>query len=207
MELMVGNWEDDELQGFYVEEYNNLSEAQCSAFQLPDIDWYKLVRMNVDHYHQLNKIVGSLLKKYNFFANKETHLMRPEELKEVTFNRVLNFGERYTTTYNMNDIITINIIDPWSKNLVRIANMLEKEPNLRIFNRKVYWDKIIILTGETELGLTYEIKLFPTILWRWAKWTNWYGFTNKNENQKAIEQQRLKAIELQNQVDKGISIR
>jgi hypothetical protein len=107
----------------------------------------------------------------------------------------------------MNDIITINITDPWSKNLVRIANMLQQEPDLRIFDRKVYWNKIIILTGETELGLTYEIKLFPTVLWRWAKWTSWYGHTNKNENQKAIENQRLKAVKLQDTIDNSMKIR
>ena len=207
MELMVGNWEDDMLQGFYVEEFTTLEEAQCSAFQMPDIDWYRLVRMNVDHFHKYNRKISHFLKKFNFFANIDPHLMTPEELKNVTFDRVLNFGERYSTTYDMNDIITYNIIDPWSKNLFRIADSLEKIPSLRIFNRRVYWNKIIVLTGYTELGLTYEIKLWPTVLYKWAKWTAWYKNTNKNENQNIIEKQRVKSIELQYTIDKNFILR
>jgi hypothetical protein len=207
MELLTGNWDDEDLKGFYVEEYDNLSEAQCSAFKMPDIDWYKLVRLNVDEYHKNNKYINHRLKQFNMFSNIESHLMSPDELKETTFNRVLKFGERYSTTYNMNDIITYSIIDPWTSNLNKISYMLEQDDNLKIFNKKVYWNKITILTGRTDLGLTYEIKLFPTILWKWAKWTHWYARTNKNENQIAIDTQRKKSIALQNTIDKTMNVR
>jgi hypothetical protein len=207
MELMTGHWDDDDLCGFYIEEYSCLDDAQCVAFRLPDIDWYKLVRLHADHYHQLNNFIKSVIFDYKFMVELKANYMSPEILKETTFNRVSNLGDRYSMTYDMNDIISFNIVNPWTKNVEKLAKILQEMPELRIKDVKVYGNKVIHLTGLTELGTTYEIRLWPTILYQWAEWHNTHSHRNTNVSNEKLNAIYKKYWDLQDNVDRSIHIR
>lgn len=207
MELLVGNWDDEHLRGFSIENYRTLPEAQCLALRLPDIDWYKLVRMHVDHYHILSKMVIDIAATHHYQVDTYPRLMSPEELKEVTFNRVENLGNRFGPTYGMNDIISICIVNPWTKNLKELADVLITIPELRIKRKQVYHDKIIHLVGLTELGTTYEIKLWPTFLYNWGKWVYEHRYQNQNKSKEALDKLFTDSLNLQTQVDNGLILR
>jgi hypothetical protein len=205
MELLVGNWDDEHLRGFSVQEYNTLPEAQLLAFRLPDLDWYKLVRMHINHYHDLLKIINHVIDKYHFIVNLIPKVTSPEELKTITFDRVLNLGHRYAATYNMNDIISFNIINPWTKNIDELSKVLISIPELRIKKRKVYNHKIIHLIGLTELGSTYEIKLWTTVVFQTVKWLSEHS--KENSNKTKLDEMFKEALKLQSTIDKDLIIR
>lgn len=207
MELLVGNWDDEHLRGFHIENYKTLPEAQCLALRLPDIDWYKLVRMNVDHYHILSNMIIDISAENHFMVDTYPRLISPQELKELTFNRVENLGNRFGPTYGMSDIISLCIVNPWTKNLHELADVLITIPELRIKRKKVYNDKIIQLIGLTELGMTYEIKLWPTLLYNWGKWDYEHRYENKNKRPEALNKLFKDTLLLQTKVDNDIVLR
>lgn len=207
MELLVGNWDDEHLRGFSIVEYPTLPEAQCHAMRLPDIDWYKLVRMHIDYVHSLEKIINGTIQRHKFIVNLETKVMTPQELKEMTFRRVQNLGERYSVTYGANDIISFCIVNPWTKNLDELAHILTTIPELRIKRHKIYNKKINHLIGLTELGSTYEIRLWPTILHHWAVWEYENKHINRNKNNDRVQKVYQVALKQQNDIDSGMFIR
>ena len=66
MEFMIGSWSDYDLRGFQITEYKTLDDAQFDAFRLPDIDWYKLVRIHVDYFYQLSNKLDFILHNAKF---------------------------------------------------------------------------------------------------------------------------------------------
>jgi hypothetical protein len=169
MEIMLGNWTDAKLRGFKVVEFPTMHEAMDLAYKYPDIDWNKLVSIHEDAFDTINKSVKSVLKKYNFIVELDSHLMDAEEIKNTMFDRVIKLGERYTMFYNANDVISINIINPWYRNLLSIADNLRSINELRI--KQILRTKTnIILVGVTDVGTTYEIRLWTTMVSQWARW-------------------------------------
>lgn len=169
MEIMLGNWSDTKLRGFKVVEFPTMHEAMDVAYRYPDIDWNKLVSIHEDAFETINKSVRSVLKKYNCIVELDSHLMDAEEIKNTMFNRVIKLGERYTLFYNANDVISINIINPWYRNLQMMAENLRTVPELRI--KQILRTKTnIILIGVTDVGTTYEIRLWTTVVSQWARW-------------------------------------
>ena len=203
MELIAGNWEDPHLKGFYVKEFDSLADAQMEAFSQADIDWNKLVSMHADFYSYIVNQIKTVLDQHKFIYEIDERLMKPEELKHITFDRVINFGGRYTLTYNMNDIVNIVITNPWSKNLKEMAVILNNTPDLHIKKINVFDDVVVRLIGITPLGTTYEIKLWPTIIHNWAKWQQ----VNNETNMKHMKQLYNKTLKLQNTIDSDIRIR
>lgn len=204
MEIIAGNWEDSHLRGFKIEEYPTLSDAQMAAFRMPDLDWYELVRMNVDHFHQLHRIIKQDLQDHKFIVDIKPNLMDPATLKDTTFRRATKLGERFTLTYDMNDIISFCIVNPWSKNLNEIAKVLKYDPRLRIRHIKSY-DKMIHLIGTTELGTMFEIKLWPTIMYQWALRNHrHYDDSGLDDTPKKFYQDCLK---LQDKIDMDVRVR
>lgn len=207
--LMVGNWDDENLRNYYVLEFQTLNDAQCEAFKHPDIDWHRLI-INHEHiFYRLRSKIRSILDEFNFDVEFNSHLMSSETLKNAMFDRVLNGGERFNLRYNMTDIISFTITNPWSSILHKVAKSLELHrghlylDELRIRDKKIVDGKIICLYGITELGTIYEIKLLPTILQQWANWMNRYGFRQPEKGEQLYRQM----LETQKRIDRTPAIR
>jgi hypothetical protein len=201
-ELMLGNWTDEHLRNYYVLEFDNLGDAQCEAFKHPDLDWSKLVLLHQNSFYDLTKLIKNVLSNHQFIGDLQPRILMPEELKNIMFDRILYFGKRFTLKYKMNDIIAFNIINPFSKNLNEVCVYLENDSRLKIF-RKFINNGVIHLIGKTDIGTTYEITLWPTIVYQWAKWAD-VNQQVSNENKKYSF---LEAIKKQEQLDNGFEIR
>lgn len=169
MEIMLGNWSDAKLRGFKVVEFSTMHDAMGLAYQYPDINWNKIASIHTDSFDKITNIVNSTLKKNNFIVEVDSHLMDPLEIKNTMFDRVGKMGERYTLFYNANDVICINIINPWYHNLNIIASILRQIRELRI-KQIIKTRAFICLIGVTDVGTTYEIRLWTTVVSQWARW-------------------------------------
>lgn len=168
-EILLGNWTDEHLRGFKVMEFADLESAMEMAFKYPSIDWNKLVSAHEDSYQLISNSVKNNLSNGSFIVEIDSHLMNPTELKETMFKRVKHHGERFSLFYDANDIISINIINPWTQNLVEIANLLKTVPELRI-KKMITTPTHITLIGATDIGTLYEIRLWTSIFAQWARW-------------------------------------
>ena len=155
--------------------------------------------MNVDAYHQITNIINLYIKKNKIIADIDANLADPEQYKNAIFDRVLNMGDKFTLRYDFNDVICINISNPWSKKLQDISNLLINIPELRIHQRFIK-SKVIHLIGYTDLGMLYEIKLWPSIIMQWAKWS----ITSSDEN--IIKTMFSKALQSQEVIDRGFGV-
>lgn len=203
MEIISGNWEDAHLKGFCVKDYDNLSDAQMDAFSQSDIDWNKLVSMHIDFFHIIKKKITSILDAHRFIYEIDARLTTPDDLKNITFDRVIKFGSRFTLTYDMNDIINITIVNPWTANLKEMVSILKKNPDLHIKNTEIFDEKITHIIGMTPLGTMYEIKLWPTIIHNWAKWQK----INCVKNMEHMKHMYDRSLDLQKNMDNGLRIR
>jgi len=206
--ILIGGWDDETLRNYFVLDYPTLNEAQCEAFKYPDIDWYRIVLNHTHIYQRLKTNLEDIIERYNFTVEFIPKLMDPEEFKHAMFDRVINGGERFNLRDNFTDIISFRIVNPWTKNLFKVSKILETHSehlyrdDLRIREKKIIDGKVICLYGITEFGTMYEIKLMPTMLHQWKEWYVKYGF-NKD---KAADTLYRKAIKLQDQIDKNITI-
>lgn len=170
-ELMIGNWNDEHLRTYSVLSCKTYEEAFEIAYNYPDISWDKLVLFHKDIYQKLHKIIKKHLDDQHFFCQFEPHISSPDELKNNMFDRISNMGNRFRLKYNLNDIIGFNIINPWSDNLNEIYTLLKGDSQLRIHS--TISDKgVLRMIGKTDIGTSYEIILWPTLVAQWAKWAN-----------------------------------
>lgn len=179
-EYLLGSWTDDAMMGFEVREYKSYYDAECEAANHPDINWDQLVDYHKDTYVCLNAHIKQLVARTKISVGIKSQLMTPEQTKNAMFDRVLkgqqsmiekNDTSGFRTVYNMNDIISFTLTNPWSKNLAELELHLMKSDHLRIFNR-IEKNAIVHLVGRTDLGTTYEIILVPSILSNWMDWLN-----------------------------------
>ncbi len=201
-ELMIGNWTDEHLRNYYILEFDNLGDAQCEAFKHPDLDWEKLVLMHQHSFYDLKKLIKEILDSHNFIGEIQPRIFSPEELKQTMFDRVMYYGKRFTLKFKMNDIIAFHIVNPFSKNLSEISNYLENDSRLRII-RKFVNNGVIHLIGKTDVGTTYEIGLWPTMIAQWARWVEENPHIS-NENKKYTF---MESVKKQDQIDNGFEIR
>lgn len=201
-ELMLGNWTDEHLRNYYILEFDNLGDAQCEAFKHPDLDWDKLVLLHQNAFYDIQKIIKEILKSYNFIGEIQPRILSPEELKQNMFDRVMYYGKRFTLKYKMNDIIAFHIINPFTKNLEKVSEYLENDSRLKII-RKFVNNGVIHLIGKTDVGTTYEIGLWPTMISQWARWAE-ENPQISNENKKYTF---MESIKKQEQLDSGFEIR
>lgn len=204
-EVLLNNWSDEIFFEFYIKEYITMGEAQEEAYNYPDIDWNKLTLIHLENYKKININLSNLLSIYKFNVEYEAILQTPIRLKENIFNRVMNDGKRFALLSDLNDIISFNIINPWSKKIEEIANIITQTKELNIIN-KFSKSKVIYLIGRTDIGTTYEIRLWPTIIYQWSK------FVENNKDNKNIEriggEKYKQSLELQDYIDnKGNDVR
>lgn len=127
--------------------------------------------------------------------------MNPSELKQTMFQRVYQHGRRFNLFYDANDVICINIINPWTKNLVEIANLLKVIPELRI--KKVIRNPThFCLVGTTDVGTTYEVRLWTTLIAQYVRW-----LYKNNISLEAHVPELLKLIEKQKLLDSDDVVR
>lgn len=200
LEVMLDNWTDASFNNFYIVDFDNLQDALYEALKYPDIDWYKLVSFHIEIYKKTKEYLANLLDKYNFNVEFKPSLITPEELKSSFFDRVTYSKKSFNMTYGLNDIITFNVLHPWSKNLEQIANNLEKDKQLKI-TAKHYKDNAIYLTGITDIGTTYSIVLMPLHIYNVLKWIMKNRGNNNAEN--VFEQVYSKALEQQKKLDEN----
>ena len=177
-EYLLGSWTDESVMGFEVRTYNTLSEAECEAINMPDINWDTLVDFHKDSYLFLKNHISKALEKTSIGVDFKHYLASPIQTKNRMFDRVLS-GQNtlladgntsgFRMVYDMNDIISFTIINPWMSNLRLLADRLIKTDRLKIFN-KMEKDGIIQLVGRTDIGTTYEIMLVTSVIHNWMLW-------------------------------------
>lgn len=178
LEHLLGFWSDESMIGFEVNTHNNYKDAECDVHDMPTIDWEALVLHHSECYSFLRDHLSFTLKKFNIVVEYKHNLATPEQVKNRMFNRVLKGQEMikekksihgFRTVYDMNDIISFTIINPWSQNLHEIASRLVRTERLNIMY-KIEKNNIIKLIGRTEIGTTYEIILTTSIMHNWYQW-------------------------------------
>lgn len=116
-------------------------------------------------------------------------------------NGVSNISDVNNTTfrlaYDMNDIISYVIVNPWSSNLKKIESFLFAESRLNLYKKHAA-NNIVHLVGRTDIGTTYEIILAPSIM---------YHFMLDKENNREKDASKLvdnlkKAIIAQKAIDR-----
>jgi hypothetical protein len=201
--IMMGNWDDAELRNFYVLEFNTLRDAEVEAYMHPDIDWYRIVinhkyifkRLETD----LQRIIDDMGMTVEFHAN----LMSPDIFKNVMFDRVMNGGERFSMRYGMSDLISFQIINPWTTNLHKISKSIENtrdhlyRDDMRIRSRRDV-DGTIILYGLTEVGSVYEIKIMTTLMHHYGEWYKKTGHMNQKNAEKVFFDTKKKQQQMDN---------
>jgi hypothetical protein len=202
-EYMLGNWTDDNLRNYKVIEYDSYNDALAEAMTMVDIDWSKMVSIHVDQMQEFDKIIRSDIDANKFSAEIHPRLMNSTLLKNTMFNRVKIGGERFRLNYNLNDIISFHIVNPWSINCRRIADILLNNIDLRLF--KQYNDNgVIHLIGKTgTAGSTYEIVIWPSLIYNWAKWSA----TNPQVSNTVKDSALKRVLESQQKVDAGTILR
>lgn len=207
--LMLGNWEDEELRNFHIIEFSTLNEAQCEAYQYPDIDWYRIVLNHEYIFKRLSNQLNDILLENNFKADFIPRLMDPMTFKNTTFDRVMNGGDRFNLKNGLNDIISFIIVNPWTNNLHKIARQIETtrhhmyRDDIRIRKKIIVDEKTIYLYGVTEIGTLFEIILMPSLIYQWYQWNIEHG-GDKHDYSNKLYQETLIS---QCKIDKGSVIR
>lgn len=166
-EMIIDQWYDENFIHFYIKEYEIQAEAMCEALNYPDIDWYKLVNIHRENYNMYNKMIREIVEKNKMVVEIESILIEPNILKHLVFDKVMQSD--YDLKYGLHEIISYKIINPWTNNIKRFANIFMKYNELNIYDNHVINGKII-LNGKTTIGTTYEIILMPSLIYHIEKW-------------------------------------
>jgi len=204
--LMIGGWTDPDLHNYSVLEFNNFNSALCEALQHPDIDWYRLVVNHKHIYIRLRNLIQFIIKKYNFTAEFIPKLQDPESFKNSMFSQVMNYKSTFSIKNNLNSIISFTIVNPYFYNLQLISQALElfkehyNRDDLRIRDKKVIDNKIIILQGVTEQGTLYDIRLMPSLLYQYSAWLS----RNLDKSEEIINKTYQDTLKQQDVLDRRV---
>lgn len=170
-EFMLGSWTDEGLSGFKVYTYDNYADAECEALRHPDINWEQLHAFHKDQYNMFRSIVSKIVEHSAITCSVIPTLMTPIQIKNIMMDRVLKADttNSFRLAYDMNDIITFVVTNPWSFNLKKLHTIFYNETRLNIF-KSYEVNGIIHLVGRTDIGSTYEIILCPSIMYNWMQW-------------------------------------
>ena len=199
---LMGNWTDDKLRNYHIEEFSNEEDALAEAYNYPDIAWDSIVAYHKEVFMHLYKIIKSELDDNDFIVDFEPKMMNADQLKNTMFERILQFGERFSLTYNLNYVIGFHIVNPWGKNLREIYRTLKANKRLRI-TRYEQKSGIIRMIGETDAGGMYEIVLWPTLIANWARWVERHPEIPSKTKDAAFRD----IVRAQQQIEKTVNIR
>ena len=198
MELVLGNWLDENFNLFYVKTVKSLQDAMNISWQYPDIDWERLVGMYKDNYLKLDKTIKLYINNLNIPVTYEPYILTAQQAKKTFFNRVRQKNKRFTVYYNYNDIINFDIITPYTSILNKIKNELIQIPELNI-KKIIKSNTHTVLIGITDFNTTYEIRLWTSLIHNFFKWLymNDLNLNNHITNYNKIRK-------LQNNIDQDI---
>lgn len=173
-ELLRGDmlsFDDSFLRNYSILSYDKLGDAQCEAFNFPDIDWDSMILLNNNAYIDIKNLIKGDLVKTNLIdrVTFKPHVMNSIELKNTMFDRVIISGNRFNLSYQLNDIISFTITSLWTKTLDETSAHLINDRRLRI-KKIIKINGMIKLIGLTEVSTAYEIRLIPTILNQYINW-------------------------------------
>ncbi len=200
--LMLGCWTDEHLRNYYIVEFDTLGDAQAEAISHPVIDWENMSMIHRHSFLKLRDSVQSVVDEHKFICETHSKLLTASEIKNTMFDRVMYHGKRFSLSNYMNDIITINIVNPFGSNLAELSSYLQTTENLRIFKSYVN-NGTHHLVGRNDIGTTYEIVLWPTLIYQWAQWVT----SNINVSNDAKKSAFVNALKKQQFVDNGNIIR
>ena len=191
IELSLGSLLSQEiLRDYEVKEFNTISEAMNCAFNLPRIDFDKIISDCVDCYKILIKEISLTLSGYDVLI--ENYLMTPNELKNIIFDRVINQGRRFNL-YNFNDVIAFDLSVNYKFELIKIEKLLMDNKKLRLV-RRIETPTFIKLVGLTQNNATYEIRLWTHEV---KSLMRWIYINNKNPSDYSFEIKKVLDIEKQ----------
>jgi len=203
-ELLSGGWTDDRLRGFSVVTFNTMNEAQMEATNNgADINWEKIYEDHKIYFNDLKQNVVDVLIKYNFIVDFNAKLLNGRQIKDALFDRVINNVD-FTLANNFNDVITFNIVNPWSKNCEEIVKLLKSTKKLKIYREKKL-KNVTHLIGITPSHTTYKIIIWTTLMYQCSTWLNMHPLYKNNKAM--VNDMYTKAITSQIQLDKSLIIR
>jgi len=129
-------------------------------------------------------------------------------MKKRFFDRIVDSqssGETFIFPHQMTDVIEIQIINPWSRNLNEIAQLLKSNPDFQIFDLRKKHEKGIVLLGHTRVNSIYEIQLWPTIIYQWINWKEERVYiAGSPKHLETISKKMVQeALIVQNQIDRS----
>ena len=196
IEISLGELFNTQLRNYEIKILNNLQDALNLAYEYPPLNFNKMHSDCVDNFKKLTYIINKILKEQN--VNIKPKLLLPDEIKNMLFDRILQKGRRFTFYYNFNDIISFDIINPYYHNLIEISSILQQTKELRIIKIEKTLTHIKVI-GLTDNNITYEIRLWTSILFNfmtWIKNNNKNLLDYMNELQLKINEQNL--LDIQN---------
>lgn len=196
IELLLGYILDENIVKFSIKQFDNLNDALALSLSYPDLDWNKLISMHKDIFYQLNNTIKQNLNYHKFIYDYKSNILTPLQLKNLIFNRVLKQGKRFTEFYNFNDIITFDIINPYTNNLLQIKNVLKNISKLNII-KIIQTNTHIKLIGQTQNNTLYEIRLWNTLMYDYIYWL-YLNQLNQNDyiNKINLIKQNIKYLDL-----------
>lgn len=205
-EFLLGSWTDSGLMGFEIKTFDTYNEAEMVASNYPDINWEQLVLYHTDFYNFITKEIKEVVNSTNITVNIHSKLLSPQETRDKLFDRVLK-GQTsedniFRLVYDMNDIISIVITNPWTRNLSELQNHLVNHSRLNLFNR-LEKNSIVHLIGRTDIGTTYEIVLIPDLINHWINWKN----NNQTRSGNIYISSLNNILDIQKQIDNSLILR
>lgn len=196
IEVSLGELFNTQLRNYEIKIFDNLQDALNLAYNYPPLNFNKMHSDCVDNFKKLTYLINKVLKEQN--VNIKPKLLLPEEIKNMLFDRILQKGRRFTFYYNFNDIISFDIINPYYHNLIQLINILQQTKELRIIKIEKTFTHIKVI-GLTDNNITYEIRLWTSILFNFMTWiinNNKNLLDYMNELQLKINEQNL--LDIQN---------
>lgn len=196
IEVSLGELFNTQLRNYEIKIFDNLQDALNLAYNYPPLNFNKMHSDCVDNFKKLTYLINKILKEQN--VNIKPKLLEPDEIKNMLFDRILQKGRRFTFYYNFNDIISFDIINPYYHNLIQLINILQQTKELRIIKIEKTLTHIKVI-GLTDNNITYEIRLWTSILFNfmtWIKNNNKNLLDYMNELQLKLNEQNL--LDIQN---------
>ncbi|QKF94622.1 nucleotidyltransferase relA/spot protein [Fadolivirus algeromassiliense] len=111
-----------------------------------------------EEYYRLKGIIKNILNdvKETYTVWFQSRLKSEESIREKVQVR----------KKELDDVIGFRLIYPWTDGLYELSDILQKHTDLNIFEVKSFEKgKVIYLYGKTNQDDTYEIQLWPTIIY------------------------------------------
>jgi hypothetical protein len=166
---LLDNWYDTEFTDYHIIEFDNLQDAQFEAFKYPNIDWYKIVLFHKNIYDSLIININKIIFNHKLIVEFNSQLLSEEQLKNKIFEKLSTCNHTKSLSTEPNTVFGFSICNPWTSNLEKISKILTQNRELNIIGKTIN-KGVIYLIGKTPLGTTYEIILWPTMLYYLTKW-------------------------------------